>query len=72
MDDLRKILKSKPPVAIYVPLLLSFIAFTMQFITTVCSGHMSTDDMNQLMKNADGFETVVMLCIMLVLKNKKK
>lgn len=72
MNNLQKILKKKPYVAIYTPVLLCFVAFIMTLFSALRSGSMDANAYHQLLSFSDGFETVVMLAVMLVFKKKKK
>lgn len=72
MNNLQKILKKKPCVAMYTPVLLCFVAFVMTLFNAIRSGSMDANAYHQLLSLSDGFETVIMLAVMLVFKQKKK
>lgn len=72
MDKLRKYLKSKPHMALSVPAVLCFVAFITNLIAALRDGNIDANELNQLMSTADGFETVLIVLIMLVLRHKKK
>ena len=72
MDKLRKKIKSKPHVALSVPTVLCFISFITNFIAAMKDGNLDSNELHHLLSSADGFETVVLIIIMVVLKDKKK
>ncbi len=72
MKELREYLKNNPHVALSVPALLCFIQFLMSIFGAIRTGIFDSNTVNQLLSTADGFETVVLFIIMMVLKNKKQ
>ena len=72
MKRLRKKLKDSPHLALSVPALLCFISFITNFIASIKDGNIDSNELHQLLSSADGFETVVIIIIMLVLRDKKK
>ena len=55
-----------------VPTLLCFITFILNFIKAIGDGIIDSNELHALMASADGFETVVLFVVMIVLKDKKK
>lgn len=72
MNKLRKYIKSKPELAISIPTILCFIQFTTDLINAIKSGFIDSNTMTQLLSSANGFETVVLVIVMMVLKDKQK
>ena len=72
MDKLRKILKEKPHIALTVPALLCFTTFLTNLFAALSDGNIDSNELHQLLSTADGFETVVLFAVMLVLKGKRK
>lgn len=72
MKRLKELLKRKPHVAICVPTLLCFFTFITNLVTALKDGNIDSNELHQLLSTADGFETVVLIIIMFVLKDKKK
>ena len=71
MNRLRKYLKKKPHVALTVPALLCFITFLTNLVAALKDGNIDSNEFHQLLSTADGFETVVIVIMMFVLKDKK-
>lgn len=72
MAKIRKYLKSKPHIAISVPAVLCFVTFITNLITAFQDGNIDGNELHQLLSTADGFETVVLFMVILVLRDKKK
>lgn len=72
MDKLRKMLKEKPHIAISIPAILCFLTFITNLVASLKDGNIDSSELHQLLSTADGFETVVLFAVMLVLKDKKK
>ena len=72
MDKLLEFLRNKPHVAIGVPTILCFVTFLTNLFSALSDGVIDSNELHSLLSTADGFETVVLFAIMLVLKNKKK
>lgn len=72
MEWLKQYLKDNPQIALSVPAFLCFIQFISSLFGAVRSGVFNNDTLNQLLSTADGFETVILGIIMIVLRNKKK
>lgn len=72
MLNVKNYLKKKPHMVLSVPTVLCFITFITNFISALNDGKIDTNEYHALLASADGFETVVLFIMMLVLKNKKK
>lgn len=72
MDKLRKKIKSKPHLALSVPAVLCFITFVTNLYAALKDGNIDGGELHQLLSTADGFETVILVVFMLVLRDKKK
>jgi hypothetical protein len=72
MDELLKLIKEKPHVAVLVPAILCFVQFITNLFTALSDGHIDNNELHQLLASADGFETVFLLIIVMVLKGKQK
>lgn len=68
----RKYIQSKPDRLISVPALLCFLTFITNLVAALQDGNIDGNELHQLLSTADGFETVVLLIIMVVLRGKKK
>lgn len=64
--------KENPNLAISVPTLLCFVQFSYEVFEIIDTGVFDSNAFNQLVSSANGFETVCLCFIMLVLKSKKK
>ena len=69
---LIEFLRNKPHVAISVPAILCFVTFLTNLYSSLSDGVIDSNELHQLLSTADGFETVVLFAVMLVLKDKKK
>lgn len=58
--------------ALSVPAVLCFITFITNLIKALSDGNIDTNELHALLASADGFETVLLFVVMLVLKDKKK
>lgn len=72
MDFIKDILKNKPHVVISVPAILCFITFCTNIYAALTDGKIDANELSTLLGTADGFETVVLCAVMIVLKNKKQ
>lgn len=72
MDKLRRKIKKKPHLVLGVPAVLCFITFITNLIKVLSDGNIDTNELHALLASADGFESVVIILIMFVLKDKKK
>jgi hypothetical protein len=72
MKRLLSLLKKNPHVAISVPTILCFITFITNLVSALSDGVIDSTELHQLLSTADGFETVLLFVIMIVLRNKKK
>ena len=70
--SIRVYLLNKPHVALSVPAVLCFVTFITNFIASLKDGIIDDVEYHRLLSTADGFETVVLVIIMLALRNKKK
>jgi hypothetical protein len=72
MKRIRDYIQSKPATVMTVPTFLCFIQFISSLIEMVKARKFDYDSVIQLLSSLDGFETVVLFFIMVVLKNKKQ
>lgn len=72
MDYLKKLINDKPHVALSIPALLCFFTFCTNLFTALTDGKIDANELSALLSTADGFETVVLFIVMLVLRSKKK
>lgn len=72
MDDLIKKLRANAHIAISIPAVLCFITFITNLVKALSDGNIDSNEFHTLLASADGFETVVLFAVMLVLKQKKK
>ena len=72
MRRTRKYIKSKPHYFISVPALLCFLTFITNLFAALKDGNIDSSELHQLLSTADGFETVILLIVMVVLRDKKK
>ncbi len=72
MEKIRKKIKENPHFALSVPAVLCFITFITNFIASLKDGNIDSNELHQLLFSADGFETVFLVLIMFVLKDKSK
>ena len=71
MDWLKQIIKSHPHFAISIPMLLSCASFFGNLFTALSDGQLDGNELHQLLSSANGFETVLLIVIMVALKGKK-
>jgi hypothetical protein len=72
MRKLRGKVKEKPHLVLSVPALLCFLTFITNLFAALKDGNIDGNELHQLLSTADGFETVVLLIVMVVLRDKKK
>lgn len=72
MGKIRDKLKEKPHLVLSVPALLCFVTFITNLVASLKDGNIDSNELHQLLSTADGFETVVLVIIMLALRDKKK
>lgn len=71
MDWLKQIIKKNPHFAISIPTLLSCASFFGNLFTALGDGQIDGNELHQLMSSANGFETVLLIIIMVALREKK-
>lgn len=67
-----KKIKDNPHRALSIPALLCFVTFITNFIASLKDGKIDSNELHQLLSSADGFETVILVIIIMVLREKKK
>lgn len=72
LDKIREHIKAKPTHLISVPALLCFLTFLTNLFAALKDGVIDSNELHQLLSTADGFETVVLVLVMVVLRDKKK
>jgi len=72
MRKVKSYFKKKPHMVLSVPTILCFITFITNFTKALSDGNIDGNEFHSLLASADGFETVVLFILMLVLKDKKK
>ena len=72
MEWLRKLLRENANAAISVPTILCFLQFVTDVVEIIKSEDFTNAMLTQLVYSANGFETVCLFIIMLVLKDKNK
>lgn len=68
----KEFFRNKPHLALSVPTILCFITFITNLFSALKDGTIDTHELHALLASADGFETVVLFVVMLLLKGKKK
>ncbi|HHT9109553.1 MAG TPA: hypothetical protein ACFYDZ_00170 [Candidatus Brocadiaceae bacterium] len=71
MRKLKRYARENPHAAVGFPAWLCFISFIVNLVYFAKDGFLDKFEMQQLLITADGFETVVLFIIMLVLRKKK-
>ena len=71
MNKLRQKIKQKPHLILSVPAVLCFITFITNFIAALSDGKIDNTELHTLLSSADGFEAVLLVIIMYVMKDKK-
>lgn len=72
MKRIKKYIRAKPHHILSVPAMLCFLTFITNLFASLKDGYIDAHELNQLLTTADGFETVILVIIMVVLKDKKK
>lgn len=72
LEELRNKLKSQASTVLTIPAILCFITFITNLIQALKDGNIDCNELHQLLSTADGFETVVLSIIIMVLREKKK
>lgn len=72
MKKLRFYLRKKPHAVITWPAIACFIAFIFNLISALKNGTIDSIELHQLLSDAQGFETVVFVGIMIVLSYFKR
>lgn len=72
MRKMQKYIKDKPHHLLSVPAVLCFFTFITNLFAALTDGNIDTVELHQLLSTADGFETVVLVAVMVVLRGKKK
>lgn len=70
MTKLGKKVKNSPHIALSVPAILCFITFITNFIASIKDGNIDSTELHQLLSSVDGFETVVLVIVMFILRKK--
>lgn len=55
-----------------VPTVLCAVTFLTNLVKALSDGNIDSNELHALLASADGFETVLLFVVMLVLKDKKK
>jgi hypothetical protein len=71
MKKLRKKISEKPHYVLSVPISLCCISFVTSFIEAIKDLNIDTKELHELILNSNGLETVILLIIMVILKDKK-
>lgn len=69
---IRRKINQRPHLVLSVPAVLCFITFITNFIAAMKDGTIDSIELHQLLSSADGFETVVLVVLMLVLRKRKR
>lgn len=72
IERLVKNIKTNPHYALSVPAVLCFFTFITNLAASLQDGNIDSVELHQLLTTADGFETVILVVIMMVLNGKKK
>lgn len=72
MGKIRKYFKAKPHLVLTAPAILCFVTFITNLFAALKDGNIDSGELHQLLSTADGFETVVLILVMVALKDKKK
>ena len=72
MIKIRNYFRRNPNIALSITTVMCFIQFTDSLFTSYRSGIFDDNTIASLLASADGFETVILFLIMLVLKDKDK
>jgi hypothetical protein len=72
LNKLKEQLKSKPYVFLSVPAVLCFVTFLSNLITSLKDGNIDNAEYHALLSTADGFETVILVLIILFTNDNKK
>lgn len=72
MKRIKKHFNHKPHVVLSVPTLLFFLTFIINLISALKDGKIDSSELQLLLSTASGFETVVLIIIMFILKGYKK
>lgn len=72
MRKIRDKINENPNLVLSVPAVLCFITFVTNLVAALKDGVIDSSELHQLLSTADGFETVVLVVLMLILKRKKQ
>lgn len=72
MKKLLELLKKNPHAAVSAPAILCFITFCTNLRTALSDGNIDANEFSGLLSTIDGFETVVLFVVMIVLKSRDK
>lgn len=72
MKKPKKNMKLKPYHALTVPAVLCFITFLTNLIASLQDGNIDSNELHQLLSTADGFETVFLVIVMVILGKRSK
>lgn len=67
---LKRYIRTNPHIALSVPTLLSFFAFIVNFVHAFKDGVIDENEFHALMHYANGFESIVLLILAMVLRKK--
>ena len=72
MRKMKSYFKRKPHMVLSVPAILCAVTFITNLVKALSDGNIDSNELHALLASADGFETVLLFIVMLVLKDKKK
>lgn len=72
MRRLKRKIKNNAHLALSVPAVLCALTFITNLVTALKDGKIDSNEMHQLLATADGFETVLLVVVMVVMGRKKK
>lgn len=72
MRKVKSYFKKKPHMVLSVPTVLCAFTFITNLVKALSDGNIDSNELHALLASADGFETVLLFVVMLVLKDKKK
>ena len=72
MEKFLAMLRRKYHLVLSVPAVLCFITFITNLIQALKDGNIDSNELHGLLASADGFETVFLILVMVLLKDKKK
>ncbi len=72
VDQITKFLIKNPVCALILPVLMGTGGFFTNLIVALDDGTLDTVELHQLLSGANGVQTVVLICIMVLLKNQQR